>query len=117
MNRIDKRTPLGGVSTGTEALRWMPSEVIDLGTLVTEDLPQKSWGKAMLKQLGFKKQNAFEVIRWTFPSREGKISGSNAYYTLFNHGGPHVDAPGHVGAGGGLRFLCYRGICRPFEGL
>jgi len=69
---------------------------------VTEDLPQKSWGKALLRQLGFKKQNTFEVIHWTFPSQEGKISGSNAYYTLFNHGGPHVDAPSHVGAGGGL---------------
>jgi kynurenine formamidase len=30
------------------------------------------------------------------------VSGSNAYYTLFNHGGPHVDAPNHVGAGGGI---------------
>ena len=102
MNRIDTKTPLAGLSIGTEALKWMPSEVIDLGALVTEDLPQKSWGKAMLKQLGFKKQNAFEVIRWTFPGKEGKVSGSNAYYTLFNHGGPHVDAPSHVGAGGGL---------------
>ncbi len=79
-----------------------PLEVIDLGALVTEDLPQCSWGKALLKRLGFKKQNAFEVIRWTFPGDKGKVSGSNAYYTLFNHGGPHVDAPCHVGAGGGL---------------
>jgi len=30
------------------------------------------------------------------------VSGSNAYYTLFNHGGPHVDAPNHMGVGDGL---------------
>jgi kynurenine formamidase len=79
-----------------------PLQIVDLGTLVTEDLPQRSWGKALLKRLGFKKQNAFEVIRWTYPGNERTVSGSNAYYTLFNHGGPHVDAPNHVGAGKGL---------------
>ncbi len=77
-------------------------EMIDLGALVTEDLPQRFWGKALLRNLGFKKQNAFEVKHWTAPAGEGKIKGSNAYYTLFNHGGPHVDAPRHVGEGGGL---------------
>jgi kynurenine formamidase len=90
------------MSTKTDDFMLAPSEVIDLGALVTEDLPQNSWGKALLRQLGFKKQNTFEVIRWAFSSQGGKISGSNAYYTLFNHGGPHVDAPSHVGAGGGL---------------
>lgn len=30
------------------------------------------------------------------------MSGSNGYYTLFNHGGPHIDAPNHFGVGGGL---------------
>lgn len=79
-----------------------PTKVIDLGAVVTEDLPQVYWGKALLRQLGFKKQNRFEVKRWTFRSSEGNVSGSNAYYTLFNHGGPHVDAPSHVGAGSGL---------------
>jgi kynurenine formamidase len=79
-----------------------PLEVIDLGTLVTEDLPQRAWGKSLMKRLGFKKQNAFEVIRWNFAGKDGKVSGSNSYYTLFNHGGPHVDAPNHVGEAGGL---------------
>jgi kynurenine formamidase len=79
-----------------------PSKVIDLGALVTEDLPQMHWGNALLRRLGFKKQNRFEVKRWSFPSDKGKVSGSNAYYTLFNHGGPHVDAPAHIGAGSGL---------------
>lgn len=79
-----------------------PLEVIDLGTLVTEDLPQRSWGKALMRRLGFKKQNAFDVVRWTFAGDKGMVAGSNAYYSLFNHGGPHVDAPSHVGLGGGL---------------
>ena len=83
-------------------LRWTPSEVIDLGASVTEDLPERTWGKAFLKQMGFTTQNAFDVRRWTFPVAGGSVSGSNAYYTLFNHGGPHVDAPNHMGEGGGL---------------
>ena len=96
LNRIGNRNVGGSPSI------IKPSEVIDLGALVTEDLPQGTWGKALLRQFGLKKQNVFEVIRWAFPVAQGKVSGSNAYYTLFNHGGPHVDAPSHVGAGGGL---------------
>jgi len=38
------------------------------------------------------------VITWSF----GPVSGTNSYYRLFNHGGPHVDAPNHVGLTGGL---------------
>jgi hypothetical protein len=81
---------------------FAPSEVIDLGASVTEDLPQRMWGKVFLKQMNFTKQNEFNVIAWKFPVDGDTISGSNAYYTLFNHGGPHVDAPNHVGAGGGI---------------
>ena len=78
--------------------RFAPSEIIDLGVLVTEDLPERVWGKAKLAQLGFTEANTFDVLPWT----AGDISGSNAYYTLFNHGGPHVDAPNHYDLGGGL---------------
>lgn len=81
---------------------FSPSEAIDLGAVVTENLPQQFWGKAFMKQMGFLKQNTFEVINWKFPRQGGSISGSNAYYTLFNHGGPHIDAPNHMGEGGGL---------------
>jgi arylformamidase len=83
-------------------LKFVPSEVIDLGAVVTDDLPQQFWGKAFMKQMGFTRQNSFEVITWKFPANGATISGSNGYYTLFNHGGPHVDAPNHVGAGGGM---------------
>ncbi len=81
---------------------FAPAEVIDLGATVTEDLPQKFWGRAFMNQMGFTRQNSFEVIPWNFPAEGGSIAGSNAYYTLFNHGGPHVDAPNHVGVGGGV---------------
>lgn len=91
-------------SSGEEAWRTVfePQEVIDLGALVTEDLPERVWGKALLAANDFTRPNAFEVIRWEFETPDGRVSGSNAYYTLFNHGGPHVDAPNHVSVGGGL---------------
>ncbi len=79
-----------------------PKEVIDLGALVTEDLPEQVWGKGFLAEMGFTRPNAFEVIDWEFQMDGGNVSGSNAYYTLFNHGGPHVDAPNHMGVGGGI---------------
>ncbi len=79
-----------------------PQEVIDLGALVTVDLPERVWGKAFLAANGFTRPNAFDVINWEFELGGGRVAGSNAYYTLFNHGGPHVDAPSHVSVGGGL---------------
>lgn len=96
----------GGCTTGPAARpagrMLKPSAVIDLGAVVTEDLPQRFWGRAFLEQMGFTKPNAFEVVSWEFPVEGATIRGSNAYYTLFNHGGPHVDAPNHFGLGGGL---------------
>ena len=94
-------TPSTESANGGETI-LRPSEVIDLGALVTEDLPQRVWGKAFLNQMGFTRPNAFDVIQWNFPFEGGTVSGSNAYYTLFNHGGPHVDAPNHYGLAGGL---------------
>lgn len=77
---------------------FQPLEVIDLGALITEDLPQRVWGKAQLAVNGLDRPNSFEVVEWTF----GEVEGSNAFYTLANHGGPHVDAPNHVGLGPGV---------------
>ncbi len=79
-----------------------PKEIIDLGTLITEDLPYKFWGKDLMDALGFERSNRFDVREWEFEYEEGKVTGSNAYYTLFNHAGPHVDAPNHLDLGGGL---------------
>lgn len=82
-------------------------EVIDLGALVTEDLPERVWGKEHLNERGYTEPgytapNSFNVIPWTFETEGGNISGSNAYDTLFNHGGPHVDGPNHYGFSGGV---------------
>lgn len=95
---------LAACSSSDEASRTVfePQEVIDLGALVTEDLPRRVSGQAFLNEMGFTRPNAFDVIRWEFEMPDGRVSGSNAYYTLFNHGGPHVDAPNHVSVGGGL---------------
>lgn len=76
----------------------IPKEIIDLGALVTEDLPERVWGKRFLEEYGFLRPNSFEEIHWEM----GPISGVNSYYTLFNHGGPHVDAPKHLGLRGGV---------------
>ena len=76
----------------------MPKEIIDLGTLITEDTPEIFWGKGLLKKMGFEDSNSFDVITWDF----GPVAGSNSYFRLFNHGGPHVDAPNHVGLGLGV---------------
>lgn len=81
---------------------FAPTEVIDLGALVTADLPERFWGKAMLKAFGFTRPNQFELVRWSFDSPVGALTGTDAYYTLFNHGGPHVDAPVHMSVGGGI---------------
>lgn len=96
-------------------VEWIPSEVIDLGASVTEDLPERTWGKAFLKQMGFTRQNAFDVMRWTFPVEGGSVSGSNGYYTLFNHGGPHVDAPNHMGEGEGIDSYPVEGFSGPVK--
>jgi kynurenine formamidase len=76
----------------------MPTEIIDLGALVTEQTPEEFWGKGFLKEMDFTESNTFDVLARTF----GPVSVSNSYYRLFNHGGPHVDAPNHVGLGEGL---------------
>lgn len=89
-------------STADRPPGFVPSEIVDLGASVTPDLAERFWGKAFLKQMGFLKHNSFEVIRWKFPVDNDTVSGSNAYYTVFNHGGPHVDAPNHIGVGGGV---------------
>jgi arylformamidase len=81
-----------------------PRAIVDLGALVTEDLPERVWGKALLVDGGWyeRGQNSFDVVYWQEELPAGTVSGSNSYYTIWNHGGPHVDAPNHVGLSGGI---------------
>jgi hypothetical protein len=87
-----------GESSDSNESAPMPTEIIDLGALVTEQTPEEFWGKGFLKEMDFTESNTFDVLARTF----GPVSVSNSYYRLFNHGGPHVDAPNHVGLGEGL---------------
>jgi kynurenine formamidase len=74
--------------------RLLPRQIIDLSPTITEDLPVRIWGHRALKDLGFSDATEFRVIRGDKP-----FYFSNSYYTLFNHGGPHVDAPNHLERG------------------
>jgi kynurenine formamidase len=86
---------------GSSAL-FEPKEMIDLGAVVTEDLPERVWGKGYLAFRGFEGRNTFEVHRWEGGSEGRRIYASNSYFKLFNHGGPHVDAPSHISLEGSL---------------
>lgn len=89
-------------STSSRSPDFAPTEVIDLGAQITEDINQQIAGTAFLSLNGTNRQNQFEVITWTVEIGGGSVSGSNSFFTLANHGGPHVDAPNHVGLEGGM---------------
>ena len=59
---------------GTTAGVFEPSEIIDLGALVTQDLPERVWGVSLLNDNGFVDQNSFNVIMW-----EQVLSGATPY--------------------------------------
>lgn len=69
------------------------ARVIDLGALVTETMPYEVWSRAQLAAFGFDDANTFEDL----PS-DDPMYVVDSYYRLFNHGGPHVDAPNHLGS-------------------
>ena len=81
--------------------KFEPKEIIDLGALITEETPEQYWG-ALLKASGFSRSNDFEVIAKTFEGDGETLHVVNSYYTFFNHGGPHIDAPSHMSWGDGL---------------
>jgi len=79
----------------------VPEEIVDLGALVTEDLPERFSGKRVQEEFGAGRSTEFEIVTWSYA--DGAVSGQNSYYTFANHSsGPHVDAPNHVGVGDGL---------------
>ena len=93
--------------TGCQAERnfeeFRPKTIIDLGALVTEDLAFRVWGADLLAQNGLDRPNVFEKVMNELDIGGGRsITVVNSFYTLANHGGPHVDAPVHVDLGHGL---------------
>jgi kynurenine formamidase len=99
----------------TEQAPFIPEEVIDLGALVTPDLPERVWGPGLLAAMGFERQNEVEVVPWMFESGEDRVTGQNSYLTLFNHGGPHVDAPNHMGLPGGVDTYSIESFAGPLK--
>ena len=72
----------------------MPKRIVDLSPTITEDLPVRIWGHKSLNALGFRDSTRFEHI-----GAEEPIYFVNSYITLFNHAGPHHDAPSHMEKG------------------
>ncbi len=72
----------------------VPRKVIDLSTTITSDLPVRFWGHKALSDFGFSDTTEFRLVQGDIP-----LYYSNAYWTLFNHGGTHVDAPNHMQRG------------------
>jgi kynurenine formamidase len=92
-----------GCDEQQETNDFQPKAIIDLGALVTEDLAYRVWGKELLAQHGLDRSNVFELVKSTLDVGGGRsITTVNSFYTLANHGGPHVDAPVHVDLGAGL---------------
>ncbi len=54
---------------------FVPSEVIDLGALVTEDLPERVWGNALLEQRGYTESNSFPLAS-TSAARDVRATSS-----------------------------------------
>src|SRR5262249_11530752 len=80
--------PPGPKATG---MPTVPRQIIDLSPTITEDLPVRIWGPKALKDFGFSETTEFRLVQATEP-----LYVSNAYWTLMNHAGPHVDAPNHM---------------------
>ena len=72
-----------------------PKEIIDLSPTITEDMKVRLLGHALLNDLGVKDTVYFEHL-------EGpdEFYFLDSYITLFNHAGPHADAPIHLIKGG-----------------
>lgn len=73
----------------------IPTQVIDLSPVVTEDLPVRFWGHRVLSLFGFSDSTAFRHVEG-----ENPFYYQDSYLTLFSHAGPHVDAPSHMERGG-----------------
>jgi len=73
----------------------LPTEIVDLSPVVTEDLPLRMWGHKALSQLGFRDTTEFVHV-----GEDEPFYYRNSYLTLFNHAGPHVDSPNHMASGG-----------------
>lgn len=72
----------------------VPRRIVDLGPVVTEDLPVRTWGAQALAGLGLPGTTEFDVRVIEEPTHI-----SISLLTLLNHAGAHVDVPVHLEAG------------------
>jgi len=79
---------------GDDSWPPLPQKIIDLSPVITEDLPVRIWGHKLLSDFGFRDTNEFEYV-----ITENPFYVMNSYWTLFNHGGAHLDAPNHMERG------------------
>jgi len=69
----------------------MPRDIIDLSPTITEDMPVRLMGPFFFNMLGMDPTVEFKHFKGEPP-----IYYLDSYITLFNHAGPHVDAPLHM---------------------
>lgn len=50
--------------TDTDSSVPQPTAIIDLGTLIAEDTPERFWGNRFMSDMGFPEGNSFNVISW-----------------------------------------------------
>lgn len=74
----------------------MPKRIVDLSPTITEDLPVRAVGAKFLADFGYRERTAWENKL----TDDGKLYIEDSYLTLFNHVGPHHDAPSHMIRGG-----------------
>jgi kynurenine formamidase len=68
-----------------------PARIVDLSPAITEDLPVRMVGQAMLEALGAPLTTEFVHIEGDEP-----FYYLDSIVTLFNHAGSHADAPAHL---------------------
>lgn len=68
-----------------------PKRIVDLSPTITEDLPVRRVGHKFLSDFGLKDTTSFEHV-----ITEEPFYLALSYLTLWNHGGPHLDAPNHI---------------------
>lgn len=74
----------------------MPTKIVDLSPVITEDLPVRQFGHRAAEFLELKQRLSFVPVR---PSKEAYSFGLT-YYELASNLGAHLDAPGRLLKGG-----------------
>ena len=72
-------------------LHHMPDQIIDLSPTITEDMPVRLMGATFFEMLGMD-----PTVEFKHYVGEPPLYYLDSYLTLFNHAGPHVDAPRHM---------------------